>query len=63
MELLENIMRLMDNHPIASIAFCLMIALGLIIYKVVKLLMNNPNNANRTRIDLTRYPHKLIKEQ
>lgn len=63
MELLEIIMRVMDNYPIISIAFCLLIALGLIIYKVIKLLMDNPHNANGTGTGLMRYPHKLVKEQ
>ena len=62
MEILENIMRLMDTYPVFSIAFCLLIAIGLIIYEIVKLLMDHRDSPNKTVVDLTRHTHKLIRE-
>lgn len=35
MEILEPILRLMDNYPLTSIAFCLLIVLGIIAYKAL----------------------------
>lgn len=63
MEILENIMRLMDAYPVFSIAFCLLIALGLIIYEIAKILMGNSDGPDKSVADLTRYTHKLIREQ
>jgi len=61
MEILENIMRLMDTYPVFSIAFCLLIAIGLIIYEIVKL-MDHRDSPNKTVVGLTRHTHKLIRE-
>lgn len=64
MELLEIIMRLMDNYPLISITFCLFIALGLIIYEVSRIFMNHPhNNGDRATINLVRHSPRLVKEQ
>lgn len=63
MEILENIMRLMDTYPVFSIAFCLLIALGLIIYEIVKILMNRPDSPDKAVADLSRHTHKLVREQ
>lgn len=63
MELLEIIMRLMDNYPLISITFCLLIALGLIIYEVTKVFIDHPQNTDRTTINLARHTPRLVKEQ
>lgn len=62
MELLEIIMRLMDNYPLISIAFCLLIALGLIIYEITNLFTDHQDEVDRTTISLTRHSPKLVKE-
>ena len=63
MEILENMMRLMDTYPVFSIAFCLLIALGLIIYEIVKLPVDRSDSRDKTVINLTRHTPKLIREQ
>lgn len=66
MELLEIIMRIMDNYPLISIALCLLIAIGLIIYEVAKhfsLGGSDNNDSDKTRVGISRHSLKLVEEQ
>ncbi|GGW50663.1 hypothetical protein [Arenibacter certesii] len=45
-EIIEPIMGIMDKYPLTSIAFCFMIVLGMIVYKVVKYIDHKNNNRN-----------------
>ncbi|MFD2788538.1 hypothetical protein [Arenibacter antarcticus] len=43
MEFLEPIMRFMDNYPLISIAFCLLIGIGGIAHEVNKIMQKKIN--------------------
>ncbi|MDX1364881.1 MAG: hypothetical protein R3243_11765 [Arenibacter latericius] len=45
-EIIEPVMSLMDKYPLTSIAFCLVIVLGMIVYKVIKHIDLKNNNKN-----------------
>ncbi len=46
LEILEPLMSLMDSYPLTSIAFCLLLVLGMVVYKVVSHLGENSKKGN-----------------